>query len=120
MVIERSEYSCDRCGRNLIGQRYSAQHRLARGMGGRRGGYLHTAANLVILCGSATSAGGCHQFVESAERGQGVREGFVILGSVVAPEAVPILRHGREWVVPGDGCWITSEPLSESVVDKPA
>lgn len=121
MVIERAEESCDRCGRYLVGQLYSLQHRRARGAGGRRGGYLDTAANLVVLCGSATSPGGCHLWAESASgRTTESSQGFVIRGELDAPESVPILRHGRDWVVPGQACWIPAEPLPNLVVDKSA
>ena len=106
MVIERAEFCCDRCSRPLIGQMYSLQHRRARGAGGRSG--AHTPANLVALCGSATSPG-CHSRVENERRQEAYEQGFAIRGEARRPEDVPIFRHLRSWVIPGDGVWIPAE-----------
>lgn len=111
MVIERAGWCCDRCGRYLPGQPYSLQHRRARGRGGRRVG-AHTPANLVVLCGSATTPGSCHFRVESRERTEAYAQGFAICGELARPEDVPIYRHLTHWVIPGDGVWIESEPLA--------
>lgn len=112
LVIERAEYSCDRCGRNLIGQQYSLQHRRSKGAGGRRDGYLDTAANLVVLCGSATSAGGCHEWAERRSgRTTESSQGFVIRGELDKPETVPILRHGTDWVHPTAEGWEPGQPF---------
>lgn len=114
-VIERAECRCDWCGRFLPGRPYSLQHRRARGAGGRAN--PHSWANLVVLCGSATTPGSCHDFAENT--GNGRREayefGFAIRGEVRKPEEVPILRHLMEWVIPGEGVWIPSPPIEEEV-----
>lgn len=111
MVIERSEYSCDRCAKPLIGRPYSLQHRRARGRGGRKD--AHTAANLIVLCGSATT--GCHGRVENQERAEAYRYRFAIRGEVEIPEETPIFRHMNSWVIPGEGLWIPSvDPDQES------
>ena len=61
-VLKRDDYHCVRCGRDITNGDYSLQHRDPRGAGGSR--YANTMANLVTLCGSATTL--CHGHVESA------------------------------------------------------
>lgn len=110
MALARAMYACDWCGEPLRDwPGYSCQHRRPRRAGGRVG--AHTAANLVILCGSATT--GCHFLMES-RRVFAVSVGFLIPdgAAVPPPEATPIWRHQREWVIPGDGVWLPSEPLA--------
>lgn len=67
-ILERDGWSCGRCGGALHGVRgfdYSIQHRRARGMGGTDRPDTNAPQNGLALCGSATSAGGCHQHVEA-------------------------------------------------------
>lgn len=109
MVLERADWSCDRCGRSVTGRPFSRQHRRAHGMGGRQGAELHTPANVIVMCGSATSPDGCHDLVENHERVEADLFGFVILGEARRPEDVPIFRHMTHWVIPGDGEWIPAE-----------
>lgn len=115
LVIERAEHRCDRCALQLVGRPYSLQHRRARGAGGRRGHVLDTPWNLVLLCGSGTT--GCHGLIENQLREQeGYAKGFAIRGELVDPADVPILRHGRAWVIPsvddaGRGVWVPAAPL---------
>lgn len=105
LVLERDEYKCVRCGCSIVGRQYSLQHRKARQMGGRKG--AHTAANLIVLCGSATSAGGCHEAVEShREDARGLGYSVPSWGD---PERLPVWRHGFGWQLPtGDG-WISCD-----------
>jgi hypothetical protein len=109
MVLIRAGYACDWCGVSILGREFSRQHRRARGAGGRREG-AHTPANLIILCGSATT--GCHGRAENIDRALAYRWGFAIRGEVALPEETPIWRHERQWVIPGDGVWETAEPLA--------
>lgn len=65
LVLIRDGYACVRCGCPSgpgIGQ-YSLQHRKARGVGGG-----NSPQNLILLCGTATSPGGCHLMAESRDR----------------------------------------------------
>lgn len=94
---------CQRCGVSLYGRDYSLQHRDARGMGGSK--LKHTLANLVALCGTATT--GCHGHVES-ERTESVRDGWSVPNGVT-PEEWPVLRFGKSWELPGSG-WVKAEP----------
>lgn len=92
---------------------YSLQHRLARGAGGRVGGGLNTAANLILLCGSATSPG-CHNLVENTGpgRAEAYQLGFAIRGEITDPAVTPIFRHLAEWVVPSTDGWIPAAPIA--------
>lgn len=68
LVFDRDGGCCIRCGKAVRpegrGEDWSIQHRRARGAGGDVRPETNLPANLVILCGSATSAGGCHEHVE--------------------------------------------------------
>jgi 5-methylcytosine-specific restriction protein A len=108
-VLERADWCCDWCGQSIVGQPFSRQHRRAHGSGGRAGGELHTAANVIVLCGSATSPG-CHNRAENQGRALAYRLGFAIRGEARAPEEVPIFRHEREWVIPTAYGWRPAEP----------
>jgi len=102
-ILERAEGCCDWCGRYCLNGWYSRQHRQPRGMGGRAG--AHTAANLVLLCGSATSPG-CHLRAESRideARGAGFR-----LRPDEDPDTTPILRHGLVLVLPTAEGWVVA------------
>lgn len=94
-VLDREDGCCAMCGKSLWGQWYSLQHRRARGSGGSKAPDTNQPQNLVAVCGSATSAGGCHQWIEShpveAERvGYRVPQGG-------EPVLFPIRIKGRGW-----------------------
>jgi 5-methylcytosine-specific restriction protein A len=69
LVWARDGGCCFCCGAGLLfaqrGVGWSMQHRRARGMGGSRRPDTNEPQNLILLCGSATSPGGCHARVES-------------------------------------------------------
>ena len=109
-VLERSGWACDWCGHSIVGQPFSRQHRRARGSGGRAGGEMHTAANVIVLCGSATT--GCHDRAENQDRAAAYRLGFAIRGEAQAPEEIPLFRHGLEWVIPTETGWAPAPPLA--------
>ena len=104
-ILERAEGCCDWCGRYCLNGWYSRQHRNPRAMGGRAG--ANTAANLVLLCGSATSKG-CH---EKAERSDipAAREAGFRLRDHENPDTTPILRHGLVRVLPTADGWVPYE-----------
>jgi len=68
LVFDRDGGCCVRCGKAVRaegrGEEWSVQHRRARGAGGDVRPETNLPANLVVLCGSATSAGGCHEWAE--------------------------------------------------------
>lgn len=91
-VDERDAGRCQRCGRMIGGGPFSRHHRDPRGMGGSK--IRHTLANLVLLCGSATTPGGCHAEVESS-RVQAELDGWLVPMNI-RPEQWPARRFGRE------------------------
>lgn len=105
-VLARDLYRCQRCGKFLgVGQNslpsatYSLQHRLARKMGGRHGAMVEVVdgpANLVTLCGHATTRHGCHTWAES--RATEANEQGYVLREGQDPATSPLLTyHG--WVL---------------------
>ena len=92
-VWARDEGCCARCGSAITGTRgtdWSVHHRAPRSMGGSKRAWINSPANLVILCGHATSPDGCHQWVES-NRDAARDAGFLISanGNLTASQ-VPI------------------------------
>lgn len=104
----RDGHRCVRCDLSLGHGQFSLQHRLPRGMGGSVG--ANTAANLILLCGSATT--GCHGWAESR-----VTEATVAgyrCPRWCGPWLWRVLRlavyPGRaEWAQPGES-WTVAEP----------
>jgi 5-methylcytosine-specific restriction protein A len=74
-------------------------------MGGRGG--AHTAANLVLLCGTANSPGGCHLRCEHDDLDAARSAGFRLRPGE-DPETAPILRHGVSWVLPTSEGWLAA------------
>ena len=107
-VLARDDHTCQRCGRYLVHQPYSLQHRRPRGMGGAAD--PHTMANLVVLCGTATT--GCHGDVES-HRSRATRDGWLVPAGV-SPEEWPVWRATHQWEQPGVG-WVECEPHPRQV-----
>lgn len=107
-VLERDDYACQRCGRTIDGRPYSLQHRDPRGMGGSRRVDRNTLANLVTVCGSATTPDSCHDWMEHQARNRATREGWLV-PTGIAPEAWPVLRFGQLWSMPGES-WTEVEP----------
>lgn len=97
MVMDRAGQHCERCGKVISGE-YSIHHRKPRGMGGTKDPAINSAANLVLLCGSATSASGCHQSVERFRQAASAT-GFLVLRTA-DPATVPIKLHSG-WVLLG-------------------
>lgn len=67
-VLERDDWTCACCGNTVYGRPYSLQHRVARGMGGTSDPAANSPANLITLCGSATSPMGCHLACEQRDQ----------------------------------------------------
>lgn len=82
-VLARAHFRCERCGTYLAFQAYSIHHRLPRGRGG-----LNELSNLVLLCGSATTPGGCHTKVES-HREEAYDDGWLVRTGMY-PREVPV------------------------------
>lgn len=115
-VLARDEHCCQRCGCSVRTQvlEYSLQHRRARGSGGSR--HANFPANLITLCGSATTR--CHGFVENAGRGVAMAQGFVVAQSA-DPAACAVLRFAATdravWSLLTDDGWSLAD--APAVVD---
>lgn len=98
-VLARDSHTCQRCGRNIRSQPYSLQHLLPRGRGGK-----NTMRNLVTVCGSATTPGMCHDFIENQERRQATWEGWLVPNGI-SPDDWPVKRFGQRYEKPGVVRW---------------
>ncbi|MGO4143830.1 HNH endonuclease [Paenarthrobacter sp. YAF11_1] len=101
-VIQRDLSKCQYCGRHVRTEDgwYSLQHRRARGMGGTRSAAANQPANLLLVCGTATTE--CHGLIES-QPVQATARGFRI-SSAADPEKLPYTDWtGREWSLTNDG-----------------
>lgn len=96
LVLERDDYTCACCGRSVLYGPYSLQHRVARGMGGTSDPAINRPSNLITLCGSATSPGGCHL---AAEQRDGALLGLGFwLRRGDDPAARPVAHAVHGWV----------------------
>jgi hypothetical protein len=103
LVRSREGNACAACGIGIIGRPRSVQHRVARGMGGTADPAANSLPNLVLLCGSATTPGSCHEACERRDPDFHGR-GFW-LWSWENPVLVPVMLaspHG-----PGITVWLT-------------
>lgn len=93
LVLERDSYQCVSCGLPITGQQFSLQHRKARGVGGD-----NAPSNLIVLCGSATSPGGCHLAAEQRQA-ESRDLGYWVL-SWQDPAQIPVMHatYGRVWL----------------------
>ena len=93
LVLERDDWRCVSCGLPILGQLYSLQHRKARGVGGG-----NEPSNLIVLCGSATSPGGCHLAAE--QRQERSRDLGYWVPSWRNPRHVAVYhsQHGLVWL----------------------
>lgn len=105
-VLVRDDYTCQRCGKDLVATRspYSRQHLLPRGRGGGNG-----LRNLALVCGSATTPGMCHDEIEHQARGRCTMEGWLVPNGIV-PETWAVLRFGQSWERPTETGWVECEP----------
>lgn len=105
LVMERDGFSCSWCGRQLLTGPRSLQHRQARGMGGRPDGDANRPSNLLLLCGTATTPGGCHLWAE--QRSEEARVAGLWVPSWQDPAAVPVLHSQYGPVLLGDDGGVT-------------
>lgn len=103
-VYDRDRGCCQRCGVYCLNWAHSIQHRRPGQMGGDR--HRNTPANLVLLCGTATT--GCHQHVES-HRTEAYREGWLVRRGH-DPARTPVYRFGRSWALPTEDGWLPALP----------
>jgi 5-methylcytosine-specific restriction protein A len=89
----RAKGCCEICGRNLANYPHSKQHRLPRKAGGTRRPEINLPSNLLLLCGTATSPGDCHDYVERVARGESYVMGWLVPEGR-DPAKYPVLRRG--------------------------
>lgn len=90
LVWARAGGRCEVCGGSLAGMRgFSRHHRRPRRMGGSRLPETNSPANILLVCGSATSPDGCHQRIES-NREQAYADGL-LLHDGQNPVEVPVM-----------------------------
>lgn len=106
-VIDRALGCCEICGRILFDEYgrptsfpRSMHHRQPRGMGGSSRPEVNSPANLLLLCGDATTPGGCHGHVES-NRAAAYASGWLVRASA-DPATVPVLLEGDDWCLLDD------------------
>lgn len=86
----RDDLTCQRCGKRLRpGEPFSRHHRYPRGMGGGNRAHAGRLAVIVTLCGSATTPGSCHEWVER-NRALAYATGW-LLRTGYDPETIPAL-----------------------------
>jgi 5-methylcytosine-specific restriction protein A len=104
LVLARDGFACAGCGKSIVGRPYSLQHRVARGMGGTSRADAGSPVNLIVLCGSATSPGGCHLLAE--QRDPWAHERGLWLNSWEDPAVVPVMIATALLPVP---MWLTAD-----------
>lgn len=102
LVDARDAYRCRRCGAGLHGRPFSRHHRKPRGMGGANRADAGRPSNVVLLCGSATTPGGCHEWVER-NRASAREDGWLV-PSWADPAEVPVKVNGKKlWLLDNGG-----------------
>lgn len=89
-VLERDGFRCVRCGVSIEGRPHNVHHRDPRGMGGTSDPAANSPANLITVCGSATT--GCHGWIEG-NRAAAAELGFLVLMGERA-DGKPLPVHG--------------------------
>lgn len=101
---------CEGCGALLFGDRgwgWSVHHRQPRGMGGTRRPEANTPPWLLVLCGSATTPGSCHQRAES-HRTDAIAGGWLVPRGLDPTTVAVLIDRGSRWVYLGaDGEYLT-------------
>jgi 5-methylcytosine-specific restriction endonuclease McrA len=108
-VIHRDRGQCAWCGDRVSGERgtgWSVQHRRPRRMGGDRRPDSNSPANLVLLCGSATTL--CHLAAES-QRAIAYDRGVLLRDNEV-PTQRPVEHAAFGWIYLTDDAAITMAP----------
>jgi hypothetical protein len=107
VVLERDGYACVCCGRSVIGQVYSLQHRQRRSQGG-----TNALSNLLTVLGDGTR--GCHARIDSRIDPHDEAKGYTVR-SHQDPALVPVMVFSEDGSVvtvwpTADGRWVTEPP----------
>ena len=105
LVFARAFGFCESCGISVIGRPYSIRPRVEQGPGRTSRPEASAVWNLVLLCGSAASPGGCHLLCERQD--QDMHDRGMWLRSGESPRLVPV------WLVNPEGprirAWLNGE-----------
>lgn len=115
--FDREREACFRCRRPLRfedrGMGWSAHHRMPRQMGGTSDPVIANIANCAVLCGHATSPGGCHAWVEKY-RHIAEDHGYIVRRGINAPAGTRIKRlDGTWWLLTSSGLAVECEGATE-------
>lgn len=106
LVLARDGYACVCCGRSVIGQRYSLQHRQRRSQCGSS-----LPDNLLTVLGDGTA--GCHERIDSRRDPHDEARGYTVR-SGLDPALVPVMICGEQGGVTvwlgADGSYVTERP----------
>jgi hypothetical protein len=94
LVFARAFGFCENCGISVIGRPYSIAPRVEQSMGGTSRHDATAGWNLVLLCGSAASPGGCHLLCE--QRNQDLHDRGMWLRSGENPRLAPLWLFSPE------------------------
>ena len=108
LVLERDRYACVCCGRSVIGQVASIQHRKRRSQGG-----TNSPANLITVLGDGTR--GCHARIDSRIDPADEAKGYTCR-SHEDPALVPVMLFeasgsGMTVWLTADGRYSTEPPM---------
>jgi len=118
LVLERDGYACVCCAHSIIGQRYSLQHRVRRGMGGSRLPWIDQPQNLLTILGSGTTL--CHGRIEGRGQADKARGLWVPANPEIDPRFIPVdvvteFGKARVWLTPDGG--LSNEPPPDMPFD---
>lgn len=100
-VLARDVTTCQCCGTDVTHKLASVQHRIPRGMGGSA--LVNIPSNGVLVCGSATTPGSCHNWMEHEDRPAAEAMGYLIRRLAnLHPSSVPLYTQPHGWVLLGD------------------
>jgi hypothetical protein len=101
VVLARDGTTCQCCGIDVTHKLASIQHRIPRGMGGSR--LVNIPSNGILVCGSATTPGSCHNWMEHEDRPAAQAMGYLIPKLArIHPSRVPIYTKPHGWVLLDD------------------
>src|SRR5690242_5745422 len=102
-VLERDGTTCQCCGIDVTLKLASIQHRIPRGAGGSA--RVNVVSNGVLVCGSATTPGSCHNWMEHEERAIARDNGWLLPKNnpSIDPSKEPILLYNGRFLLEADG-----------------
>lgn len=106
-LAARAGGRCEVCGTRLTGP-WSRHHRRPRRMGGDRRPDVNELANLLLICGTATT--GCHGRIES-DREWAYTHGY-LLPADTTPDQVPVVYRGHLVILANNGTITDQETAS--------